>query len=162
MSDVLRDVERSRIEKCLKAVYQGQFSDQRIQELVDVVLNRDYDTKLPKSSRMIAYSAFDQRIKDAEENKKALRVDLITEIQDLDHPIEGIKYRKDKRLTWNESKFFEWVAETFPEWMDDITIKTIHMPSFEKKFLELDDPPNIPKECYTEKEIDVITVEYPK
>lgn len=125
------------------------------------VYTHDADFKLPETQLMQDYRQADAEEKAAKEKKEKIRQEMIRQFKDLDHPVKGVDFREDIRITWKQPELYAWVKTTYPQFADALRADAIDLKKMEEKVAsaEMILPPDT---CYTQTEVRTITVDHHK
>lgn len=115
---------------------------------------------LPPTETMKKYMELDATYKDLEKQHKALRKEVIEEFSSNPGKVfEGINKSVSQRIDFQHLEFYNWVAETFPEHLEELKDSRIDYDAFEsleaRGVIEYDE---LPEHVYRILDITRITV----
>jgi len=87
--------------------------------------------KNKKTKDMQEYTAIDAEIKKLLKRKQELRESVIKDLLRDPEGFEGLNISKKQIVSWLDDEFYNWVREEFPEYVENVTKKTIDYEKFE-------------------------------
>ena len=117
-------------------------------------LVKTYDTeKLPPTKEAIRYKVLYKQIKALEDEKDALRLELLKQYKLLNHQLGDVTIIESGGETFDMNRLYDWVSSNLEgELLDYVTIKSVDDKKFTQLILEkkisYDD---LPRDLYIEK-----------